>query len=251
MVKLFFIIVGLILGSHLHHPILGLLIGWYIGSRFQKAIRMNTMKFSYHSPFQTQFFKTTFSVMGYIAKSDGHISSSEIKAAEHIMKQLRLNSSMRKEAMNAFRFGKSDSFHLDQQLQSIQSLSMFQPELVQLFMDIQWMAARADGQIGPNKQRILDEIARKLGMHQQRRSYHQSSTSSTSSIHFSQACELLGVQSNDSEQVIKKAYRKMIGKYHPDRMVAKGLPEEMMRMANKKSQDIKEAYDVIRKVRGF
>jgi DnaJ like chaperone protein len=48
---------------------------------------------------------------------------------------------------------------------------------------------------------------------------------------------------------VKRAYRRQMSQHHPDKLVAKGLPEEMIDIANRKTQDIKSAYDLIRKSR--
>jgi DnaJ like chaperone protein len=248
--KVFFIVAGWVLGAHFGSPILGLILGWYVGSRFDQSINMNRRSFRFdHTPAQTIFFKATFSVMGYIAKADGHISDNEIKTAEHIMQQMRLTSSMKKEAVAAFRYGKSSAFILEDALKSLRVVAALQPPLIQLFIEIQLQAARADGSIGPNKKRILEHIIKLLGG-QHHQSWQNNSTHVNQSS-LQQCYDVLGVKSGDSGPVIKKAYRKLMGQYHPDRMVAKGLPEEMMKLANKKTQDIKKAYDTIRQYRGF
>ena len=55
----------------------------------------------------------------------------------------------------------------------------------------------------------------------------------------------MGVTEQDSASDIKKAYRKLMSQHHPDKLVAKGLPPEMMEMAKQKAQDIQAAYELI------
>ena len=50
---------------------------------------------------------------------------------------------------------------------------------------------------------------------------------------------------------VKKSYRRLAREYHPDKLAAKGLPEDFMKFANEKLQAINEAYDLIREKRGF
>jgi DnaJ like chaperone protein len=64
-----------------------------------------------------------------------------------------------------------------------------------------------------------------------------------------EAYEILGVNQNASDATVKKAYRRLMNQHHPDKLVAKGLPEEMMRLATEKTQEIKKAYDVIKQAR--
>jgi len=62
------------------------------------------------------------------------------------------------------------------------------------------------------------------------------------------AYKLLGVTKSTPEKEIKKAYRKLMSQHHPDKLVAKGLPPEMMDIAKQKTQDIQAAYEMITKV---
>ena len=48
---------------------------------------------------------------------------------------------------------------------------------------------------------------------------------------------------NDSE--VKRAYRKLISQHHPDKLISKGLPEEMMKIATQKTQEIRAAYECV------
>ena len=48
---------------------------------------------------------------------------------------------------------------------------------------------------------------------------------------------------------MKKAYRRLISQHHPDKLVAKGLPEEMMTIAKEKTQKIRKAYETIKEAR--
>ena len=54
--------------------------------------------------------------------------------------------------------------------------------------------------------------------------------------------------SDDAE--VKRAYRKLMSQHHPDKLVAKGLPPEMMNIAKEKTQKIAAAYDLIMRSRG-
>ena len=60
------------------------------------------------------------------------------------------------------------------------------------------------------------------------------------------AYKLLGVTENESDADIKRCYRKQMNQHHPDKLVSKGLPEEMIDIATQKTQDIKNAYELIR-----
>jgi len=63
------------------------------------------------------------------------------------------------------------------------------------------------------------------------------------------AYKLLGLDKNADDDAIKKSYRRLMNQHHPDKLVSKGLPQEMMDMATKKTMEIKSAYDLIKKSR--
>jgi DnaJ like chaperone protein len=145
-------------------------------------------------------------------------------------------------------------------------------DLIRTFLEIQIQAAYADGSLHPNEREVLYVIAEELGIsrmqfdqflrmmeggqqfggHQQGgRSYgggyHQTQQGPT----LADACKVLGVNATDDATTIKRAYRKLMGEHHPDKLVAKGLPPEMMEMAKEKAQAIQAAYDLIKREKGF
>ncbi len=63
------------------------------------------------------------------------------------------------------------------------------------------------------------------------------------------AYDILGVPKNSSDNDIKSAYRKMVKKYHPDKLT--GVSDDVIKMAKDKFQSVKDAYNRIRKARGF
>jgi len=66
----------------------------------------------------------------------------------------------------------------------------------------------------------------------------------------SEAYQVLGVDRAASDADIKRAYRRLISRHHPDKLVSKGLPEEMMKVAAQKTHEIRQAYERIREARG-
>ena len=63
------------------------------------------------------------------------------------------------------------------------------------------------------------------------------------------AYEALGVKSSDSDAVIKKAYRRLMSEFHPDKLMGQGVPEDMVKVATERSQEIQAAYDLIKRDR--
>ena len=60
------------------------------------------------------------------------------------------------------------------------------------------------------------------------------------------AYRILGVGRDTDDAGIKKAYRRLMNQHHPDKLIAKGLPEEMIKLATEKTTEIKAAYELIK-----
>jgi len=235
----------------------GLLFGAILGFTAERMFR----KASTIAP-QQIFFKATFTVMGRIAKADGQVTENEIDFARAIMAQMRLSEEKRQEAIKFFTEGKDADLNLDPILQPLATLFRYQPNLRLIFLEIQLQAALADGEMSAPERQVIVDVCSKLGLPgdqieallarmQAERAFHQGwqgSAPSTSQIQ--QAYGVLGVSESASDAEVKRAWRKLMSQHHPDKLVSKGLPEEMMVIAKEKAQEIQAAYDLIRKVRG-
>jgi DnaJ like chaperone protein len=62
---------------------------------------------------------------------------------------------------------------------------------------------------------------------------------------------VLDVAESASDAEVKKAYRRLMSQHHPDKLVSKGLPEEMIKVATEKTQQIRKAYERIKTARGM
>lgn len=208
---------------------------------------------------QTAFFTAVFSLMGYVAKADGNVTRDEISLAEQVMGQMQLQSAQRKIAINLFDQGKKDDFPFQAVMTQFKRECGRSRNLIQMFLEILTATALADGKMEANERRILESIALSLGwskpvfdqlvMRLSAQFRFQGDTAAPAD-RLKDAYKVLGVSSNADVAEIKRAYRKLMSQHHPDKLVSKGLPEEMMEMAKKKTQEIKAAYDTISDSRG-
>ena len=66
-----------------------------------------------------------------------------------------------------------------------------------------------------------------------------------------QAYKSLGIEATATDKEVKLAYRRLMNQHHPDKLVAKGLPESMMEAAKERTREIRAAYERIRDHRGM
>ena len=260
-------VLGFLFGLMLSKNLFGALLGLWVGHRFDKGLGFAFNGFSQNQEDdvtrQAIFFYSTFSVMGHIAKANGHVSQHEIAFANAYMDKMNLSSSMRQQAQDAFREGKTADFPLEERLRKFKRTCGNRQDLLLMFLEIQIQVAFSDGELDPQERTVLHTIAKKLGYSPREldkllemiiagAAFNQQSSNAgfrqpASADQLSNAYKVLGIDKNTDFKEIKKAYKKLMSQHHPDKLIAKGLPPEMMEVAKQKTQDIQGAYDLISK----
>lgn len=269
--KLLGVIAAVWVGAGFWGGVLGLIVGHMIDTA--RHTKRSRGFFTDQQTRQTLFFRTTFQVMGHLTKSKGRVTEVDIQVASLFMDRLQLHGEARLAAQQAFREGKQSQFPLRETLQQLRSTCFGRFDLIRMFLEIQFQAAFADGSLHPNEREVLSVIAEELGISQaqfnqfinmmeggrQFGSHGQGAGGRSSYGGYQQtqrgptlddACKVLGVSPGDDMITIKRAYRKLMSEHHPDKLLAKGLPPEMMEMAKEKTQEIQAAYDLIKQEKG-
>ena len=242
----------------------GLLLGVWLGNRLDQRVSSNSQNYFFSSTNgkekQRQFFASTFAVMGHLAKSKGQVTETDIEIASAYMTHMRLHGEARQHAQNSFSKGKQSIFSLESEIASFKDHIGPNRNVMQMFLSIQIQVAYSDGVLHRNEKAILERIAQGLGfslselarllkMAEGQQHFHQGNQQNTTSKE--DAYKILGVSESSTDKEIKRAYRREMSQNHPDKLLSKGLPEEMMNIAKEKTQDIQKAYESLRKIRGF
>ena len=198
---------------------------------------------------QMTFFVGTFSMLGKLAAVDGSVTTEERAKVEEFMdKNLHLDPETRASAVQIF----EAAVHSDESFYSIanQFFREFysRPEFFELLIDIMLQVAVADqnGMSREEETLIVDAVhifRFSETRYQQLKSRYVRQGAS--------AYAVLGCAPDASVDQIKKAYRHLVNEYHPDKIAAKGLPDEFKKVAAEKFQEIQDAYGKIRDERGF
>ena len=199
--------------------------------------------------------------MGHLAKADGKVTADEIRLAQQVMLQMQLDARLRKLAQRLFVEGKAADFPLDDVLDQLKRECRHRNTLLRMFLEIQIQAALADGVIHAAERKLLLHVATRIGFSHtdfeqleamlRAAGSYQGAAGPVSEDRLSTAYAILNVSENADDAEIKKAYRRLMSQHHPDKLVSKGLPEEMMKLATEKTHQIRQAYELIRKQRSF
>jgi DnaJ like chaperone protein len=257
-------LVGGILGLLTPLGPVGAAIGVLIGHQFDKDKDEERLAAPALDPaaFGELFFRTTFQVMGHIAKADGRVSEREIEAARAVMAELRLDPAQVRAAIGHFTAGKQAQFSLDAALDPLARAMTGRPDLARIFVEIQMRAALAGSDLGPAARARMQRIASQLGisflelaqveavLRIRRGAFAQTRARETAADQLAQAYRVLEVEPAVSDDELARAYRRALSRHHPDKLKANGLPDSMLEHAKQRTQQIIEAYELIRERRG-
>jgi DnaJ like chaperone protein len=254
----------------------GAILGWFAGSLVSNLITdgpralMPGGRREIHQERQAVFLKTLFLLMGRLAKADSKVSQSEINHVEQFMAQMGMTEEHRKEAIAHFQEGVKADFHMDDTLNYFLEVCGRSLQMKHLLLVYMAGVALADGKIHSAENELLRRVAGKLGYSEQ--AFNQLMAMIQGQNRFAggagyqkhggsgpgpqgatntleDAYQALGVSSSASDKEIKRAYRKLISQYHPDKLIGQGVPEDMIQKATERSKEIHSAYDLIEKHR--
>ena len=214
-----------------------------------------------------RFFRATFRVMGYLAKADGRVSELEISAARAVMAQLRLDAAQTREAISYFGEGKQSGFDFEGELAALARACRGRPDLTRIFLEIQVRAALAGNNLEGRVRPMMQRAAQVLGISAfefahveavlriQSGAFRPGATPGAAAgardTSLAAAYRVLETASGASDDEVVKAYRRALHRHHPDKLKANGLPDSMIEHAKERTQQIIEAWELIRAARGI
>ncbi len=267
----------------------GALFGLLIGNFFDRGLNLHFSHpfWHYHSEKNPEirriFLETMFATLGHIAKIDGHVSPEDIQFANAIIEQMKLNSSQKKLAQHWFFQGKSIQFNLDLKLYNLHKAIHNKPFLVRLFMDMQYQFVK-QGQLTEKKIVVLNTILSQFQLaplyqhqqftrdfpwyfswqhstqyqnqgqnyqQQQHQNHYRQKPHPTYQHSIEDPYAILNVTSTANKTEVKRAYRRKMSHYHPDKLIAKGASTSSIKAATEKTQQIRKAYEQICSLKGW
>ncbi len=240
----------------------GALLGLFVGGFFDrmKAYGTGGMNPLQNALRQGVFLETVFISMGKLAKADGVVSQDEIAHVELFMQKLGMTAEHRQQAITWFKQGTNPELDISATCRRFMSICGNTKNLKQVLLVYLIVMALADGHFHPAEEALLAEIATHLGY--DNAAFRQILDMVLNQSHFGggqvhsadaleDAYKALGVTKDSTDAEIKRAYRKLMSQYHPDKLIGQGLPADMIAMATEQAKEIQLAHDLIKKTRNI
>jgi DnaJ like chaperone protein len=196
-----------------------------------------------------QFRDSLFSMMGYIAKLDGYVSTREVALAEQLFDQFELEGSARTQAVELFNRGRSGEFDANATLTTfVAKFGMRSDPAINLLSTLITMAF-ADGKLDNIEHEELKRMSVQLGFREDefRRELERFGAipAAQNSLSREAAFVVLGLSPNATAAEIKSAYRKLISQYHPDKLEGAGVRGDALKGAQLKAKEVRAAYEYL------
>ena len=234
-------IIGGFVGFTFLGPI-GALVGSVVGSRISenRSQRRNPNNLDH----QVAFFAALFACFAKIAKADGTVSKEEIaKIEEFISIKFNLEKDQRNFAINIFQQAKDDNVSFDDYANQLYLLLKQSPNSLLIFYELLFELAMADGELHPSEEKILKRVPSIFKLSQSIfEDLYDKYVSNIKNYY-----QVLGANENMEFGEIRKIYLKKRKEFHPDMLISKGLPEELIEKAKNKFIEIQEAYEELEK----
>lgn len=255
-------VVGAVIGVATRQTWLALL-GLILGHQFDKGF---AEKFSYvgrdsfdprldHLP--DSFVKALFQTMGHLAKADGRVTEDEIRAARALMHRLGLGPSRIRQAIVWFDGGKQGNFSLISTVRRVRQQSARRIETRGLFVRLLMEVSLSKDRLHQSERTLYwtictelnigrVELAQLEAMIRAQRGFRRSPQGSVDAERVRGAYRALGINESSSNAEIKKAYRRLMNKNHPDKLASKNPDAAAITEAERKTREIRGAYEMLK-----
>ena len=180
-----------------------------------------------------------------MAKADGVVTKDEINAFKEVFK---VPEGEMKNVARIFDMAKEDVAGYEAYADQLSRMFKNNNKLLQDVLDGLFYIAKADDVIHPKEEEFLRSVAERFGFSGTEFKYIWSRHVAANKRN---PYDVLEITPETSDKELKSHYRKLVLENHPDKLIARGVPEEFVEIANNKLASINEAYDEIAKERGI
>ncbi len=233
-------LIGGFVGFSFAGPI-GALIGSMIGGRISSARRSGFQQSFAQS--QQVFAIALVILAAKLSKADGHVSKEELVA---VKQKLKIPEHEIDQVGKIFNKAKEDSLGYEPYAQQIAQIYRNQPAVLDEVINILFYVAEADGNVSNSELIMIRNIANIFNLNDSQFDGIKESRKSSDKLN---PYVVLGCDPSDDFVTIRKKYLKLSKEHHPDVLVSKGVPKEVIEESKKKMRAINSAYDKIEKMK--
>jgi DnaJ like chaperone protein len=180
-----------------------------------------------------------------MARADGTVSEVEMEAFREFF---QVPPGEEKNVERFFNLAKRDVAGFETYARRVAALFPDAPEILENVLEGLFTIARADGPIDAAEADYLAQVARMFGLDSNR---FERAKAAALGVVECEPCVVLGIDPLATDEQIRDAWLRQVRAHHPDRLIAQGLPEEAIAIANRKVALINDAYDRLRRQRGL
>jgi DnaJ like chaperone protein len=251
-------IIGTIIGLATGRPLLALL-GLILGHQFDRGFagRIPGVGNDGGERLSADFVSALFRTMGHLAKADGRVSEDEIRAARSVMHRLNLGAADTQQAIAWFEEGKSPAFPLQAIIRALGENGAHRPEQRGLFIRLIMEVSLAKSFLDQRERAIIWAICQQLGvgrvelaqleaMLRAQKGFRRSPQGSADATRMDDAYRTLGLEKSATNGEIKKAYRRLMNRNHPDKIAADNPEPALVAEAQRRTREIRGAYEMLK-----
>lgn len=234
-----------------------LLVAYQFYRGFRNSVDAFERQGAFLSRVSDEFVRALFGVMGHLAKTDGRVSEDEIRAARLVMHRLGLSPAQVRRAVGWFDDGKQAGFPLVQTLREVRRVSGRGMSRRTLFLRLVLEVVLAKDSLSRAERARIWTICKEFGigrvelaqleaMIRAQKSFKRSPAGDADAARVRGAYEALGVPSDASNDDIKKAYRRLMNKNHPDKISGSNPGADVIAEAERRTREVRGAYEMLK-----
>ena len=232
-------LIGGFIGFSFAGPI-GALIGSIIGGKISSARRAGFQQSFAQSQ---QIFAISLVILtAKLAKADGHVSKEELIA---IKQKLKVPDNEIDQVGKIFNKAKEDSLGYEPYAQQVAQIYQNKPAVLDEVINILFYIAEADGKVSNSELAMIKNIAQIFNLTDIQFEGIKESRKGSDKLN---PYIVLGCTSDDDFATIRKKYLQLSKEHHPDALISKGVPKEVIEESKKKMRAINSAFDKIEKI---
>ncbi len=235
----------------------GAFVAYLVFRSFVAGYRTFQQEDARNPRFNDGFARALFQSMGYLAKVDGRVTEDEIRAARSIMHRLGLGPAAVRVAIDHFNEGKEPVFSLIQTMRKLRRVDARAAEERRMFVRLILEVSLAKNRLHQRERAAIwsmcveleigrVELAQLEAMIRAQKGFRRSPAGDADAARVSAAYESLGVQRDASNDEIKKSYRRLMNRNHPDKIVSTNPDAAVLAEAQRRTREVRVAYELLK-----